>query len=413
MSCAYRLHGRARLTLFESEMEPGGHTHTVDAVENGRPVPVDTGFMVYNEVTYPLLTRLFRELEVETVETDMSFGVQHRPTGVEYCGSSLNQVFARRSSLFRPAFWGMLQDILRFNRTAVAALQDPLLATRTLRQFVQEHRFGPAFLHQYLVPMTSAIWSTPPDAMLEFPAHSLLRFMFNHGLLGVNTQHQWRTVVGGSRSYRNKLIAPFRDCIRCHNPVAAVHRLEDGVEVVAADGSRHRFDKAVLATHADTSCRLLQDASPGEREVLSAFRYAANTITLHTDESVMPRSRRAWASWNYRVDALADGRHQASTHYWMNSLQHLDTKGHYFVSVNEPGLVDRSRVLREFTFDHPMFDQATARAQARLPELNENRRIYFCGSYFRYGFHEDGLMSGYEAAARVLAHHASDAQLAV
>jgi len=261
--------------------------------------------------------------------------------------------------------------------------------------------------------MTSAIWSTPPDAMLEFPALSLLRFMSNHGLLGIDSQHQWRTVKGGSRTYRNRLIAPFKDRIRCHCPVTGVRRLERGVEIVETSGRRSHFDKVILATHADTSLRLLEDASHEERDVLGSFPYAANTITLHTDRSVMPVTKRAWASWNYRVDALADGRHQASTHYWMNSLQHLETREDYFVSVNEPGVVDRSRILREFIFDHPMFDRTSALAQGRLPRLNENRQVYFCGSYFRYGFHEDGLMSGSEVARLVLAHQASDAKLAV
>ncbi len=413
MGCAWRLHRHVRLTLFEAEAEPGGHTHTVDVVEDGNRFPVDTGFMVYNEVTYPLLTRLFAELGVQTTATDMSFGVQYRPHDLEYCGSGLNRFFAQRRNLLRPRFWRMTADILRFNRLAVGALSQVGALDLTLAEFAERHRFSAAFLQYYLVPMTSAIWSTPPDEMLRFPAHTLLRFMHNHGLLGLRTHHQWRTVTGGSRQYRDKLLAPFRDRVRCGCPVVAVRRTGRGVAVRDATGAEHAFDKVVLATHADTSLRLLEAPTPDERRLLARFPYARNTITLHTDAAVMPRARRAWASWNYRVDALPDGRHHASTHYWMNSLQKLPGRQPYFVSVNGAGLVDRGRVLREFVFDHPMFDKAAVEAQFELPRLNGNGRVYFCGSYFRYGFHEDGLMAGYAAADRLLQQVSAHAELPV
>lgn len=413
MSCAHRLHDRVDLTLFESEIEPGGHTHTVDIPAGNRSVPVDSGFMVYNETTYPLLTQLFSELKVETFETDMSFGVQFTPRDIEFCGSSLNQVFAQRRNLANPRFLNMIRDIVRFNKLAVRQLGDPEILELTLEDFVRRHRFGKTFLDCYLVPMTSAIWSTPPDEMLRFPVHTLIRFMYNHGLLGINTHHQWRTVKGGSRQYRDKLIAPFRDRIRCGNPVRTVERTEAGVRLLDASGQWHAFDKVVLATHADTSLRLLSNPSAKERDLLSCFPYAENTITLHSDETVMPRRRSAWASWNYRIDALPDGKAQASTHYWMNSLQNLDSRENTFVSVNEPGIVDREKVFREFPFDHPMFNKAAVDAQFELPLLNENRKLYYCGSYFRYGFHEDGILSGYAAAERLLAHTATHAKLAI
>jgi predicted NAD/FAD-binding protein len=412
MACAHKIQHEVDLTVFEAEIRPGGHTHTVDVHDALDTLPVDTGFMVYNEVTYPLLTQLFDELGVKTRDTDMSFGVQVKSDALEFSGSSLSGLFSQRLNLFRPRFLRMLKDIVRFNAEGVAALEEPDTVGLSLVEFVRKHRFGDAFLNHYLVPMTSAIWSTPPDRMLEFPAHTLLRFMHNHGLLGVKTHHQWRTVVGGSRSYRDKLLAPFRHRIQCGNPVQSVRETESGMAVRDASGRIHTFDQVVIATHADTALGMLEAPSRLQQRLLSCFPYAANTITLHTDSSVMPTSRRAWASWNYRLDPDPRGP-RASTHYWMNRLQHLPSKIDYFVSVNEPGVVDRGKVLREFTFDHPMFDKRAVDAQFELPLLNENGKIYYCGSYFRYGFHEDGLMSGYAAADRLLSPSALHAELAV
>ncbi|MEX0332476.1 MAG: NAD(P)/FAD-dependent oxidoreductase [Puniceicoccaceae bacterium] len=413
MSCARKLFGKVNLSLFEAELEPGGHTHTVDVQEQGADIPVDTGFMVYNEVTYPLLTLLFKELEVETYETDMSFGVQYTPQGLEYCGSNLNRLFAQRRNLLNPKFYGLIRDILRFNKLANAALADPQILDQTLESFAHEHRLGETFLKAYLVPMTSAIWSTPPGTMLQFPAHTLIRFMYNHGLLGVQTQHTWRTVKGGSRSYRDKLIKPFRDHIQCGRPVTEVIRHETNVEVRTADGDKQFFDKVVMATHADTTVRLLQNPTADEERVLSCFKYAANDITLHTDESIMPQNRRAWASWNYRMDTVEGDEEEASTHYWMNSLQDLAAEKNYFVSVNGAEGIREDSILRQFSFDHPIFDKPAVQAQEKLPRLNEAGKLYYCGSYFRYGFHEDGLMSGYAAAEMLLKHTRPHAKLAV
>lgn len=413
MSAAYRLYKHLDLTLYEAAKEPGGHTHTVDISEGNTRIPVDSGFMVYNETTYPLLTQLFKELRVETMETDMSFGVQYKPDGIEFCGSGFRELFAYKRNAFRPAFVRMLRDIVRFNKTANEALADPEILEETLVDFIGRHGFSRPFLDYYLLPMTSAIWSTPPDEMLQFPAHTLIRFMYNHGLLGVRTHHQWRTVKGGSREYRDRLIAPFRQKLRCDCPVVSVRREEDGVTVTDARGERRTFDKVILATHADTALKLLENPTEDEARLLDCFPYAANKITLHSDSRVMPTRRRAWASWNYRIDALEDGRRQASTHYWMNSLQKVSGNEQYYVSVNEPDIVDRDRVYREFTFDHPMFSKRAAEAQLELPNLNKNGKLFYCGSYFRYGFHEDGILSGYAAAERLLTQSAAYAKLAI
>ncbi len=401
MAAALRLHEAARLTLFEREAWVGGHTNTVTVREAGRDIPIDTGFMVYNEVTYPRLTRLFAELNVPTMPTEMSFGVHHSGAGLSYCGSSLNRIFGDRRNLLRPRFYGMLRDILRFNREAPALLDTPDEEMITLADFLDAGRYGRMFREFYLIPMTGAIWSTPPGRMLDFPARTLVRFLHNHGLLGVNTHHPWRTVRGGSREYRERLIAPFRDRIHTECPARSVHAAPDGVEVRDATGRTHRFDRVVIATHADEALALRSNPSRDEQRLLEVFYYTRNRIKLHTDTSVMPPQRRTWASWNYRMDPSPEGGH-ASTHYWMNRLQNVSESRDYFVSVDDPGLVEPACVLWEKDFTHPTFDCATRAAQEELPRLNQGGRVYYAGSYFRYGFHEDGLMSGLDAADAVL-----------
>lgn len=412
MACAHRLQGAAEVTLFESCAEPGGHTHTREVSGPDGPIAVDTGFMVYNEVTYPLLTALFAELGVETVETDMSFGVQHRESGLEFCGSGLGGLFAQPLNLLRPRFLGMLREVMRFNRIANALCREGVVEERSLREFLDEHRFGSVFEDHYLLPMTAAIWSTPPDQMLEFPAQTLLRFMYNHGLLGVTTHHQWRTVKGGSRQYRDKILAPFRGRLLCNCPVQSLRRESDRVRLVDGHGAAHVFDRVVLATHADQALRILDEPSATERRLLQAFSYAKNAITLHSDLAVMPKARRAWASWNYRLDPSPNGP-MASTHYWMNRLQHIPERSPVLVSLNDPGLIDPSKIHAAFSFDHPTFTKAAIEAQRELPSLNRDSRVLFCGAYFRYGFHEDGILAGYNAAREILQASSDDAQFAV
>lgn len=412
MACAHRLNGVANVTLFESCAEPGGHTHTRDVPGPDGPIPVDTGFMVYNEVTYPLLTALFEELGVETVETDMSFGVQHRESGLEFCGTGLGGLFAQPLNLFRPRFLGMLREVMRFNRIANGLCREGGPDDGSLRDFLREHRFGKGFEDHYLLPMTGAIWSTPPDEMLEFPAQTLLRFMFNHGLLGVSTHHQWRTVKGGSRQYRDKLLKPFRDRLHCRCRIRSIARESERVRLVDAQGTAHVFDRVVVATHADQALRILESPTATERRLLQGFSYSTNRITLHSDLSVMPRARRAWASWNYRLDPSPDGP-LSSTHYWMNRLQHIPEETPVIVSLNDPGHIDPAKVHAAFDFDHPTFTRAAVDAQRELPDLNKDSRVLFCGAYFRYGFHEDGILAGYNAARDILQASSKDAKLAV
>lgn len=418
LGCAHFLHRHHTVTLFEQNSHIGGHSNTVDVREplpvgpggahaaSSRTLPIDTGFMVYNEVTYPLLTRLFRELDVPTKPTDMSFSVRHRSLDLEFSGSSLNHLFAQRRNLVNLRFIRMLLAIRRFNRDALAALKRPETARMTLGEYVRARRYGDDFLRLYLVPMSSAVWSTPPALMLSFPAVTLLRFFHNHGFLGLHTQHPWRTVAGGSREYVKRLTAPWIDRIRLGDRAQRVVRAGKGVTVVTDLGSSQTFDKVILATHGDEALRLIVNPTPDESALLGEFRYQPNTATLHTDASVMPLTRLAWSSWNYEIAGEGDDGVSTATHYWMNRLQGVSDRENYFVTIGRPASIDAAKVIRRIEYTHPLFSLGAIEAQARLPGLNSAARgateTYFAGSYFRYGFHEDALLSAVNLASLLL-----------
>ena len=402
MGCAYFLRKKYDVTLYERNDYVGGHTNTVTVDEDGLEVPIDTGFMVYNEVTYPNLVRLFKELNVETKNSSMSFSVQHIPSGLEFCGSSLNHLFAQRKNLFNPRFIRMLMQIDRFNGECVEVLENERFASYTLQEYVNEKGFGGDMLMKYLVPMSSAVWSTPPDQMLKFPAVTLVRFFRNHGFLGLNTQHQWKTVVGGTRSYRDKLISSFRSRIKIGNPAVKIFRNNGKAEIRFADGTRVRHDKVILACHGDEALRLLEKPTRDERRLLGEFKYQHNSATVHADASVMPKTRMAWSSWNYRLDVNNKGRIAPSTVYYMNSLQQVSKKRDYFVSIDDPGIVDPRLILRTIDYTHPIFSLGAMNAQKELPLLNNGGPVYYCGSYFKYGFHEDAFTSALDLC-RVIA----------
>ncbi len=394
LGCAHFLHRRYALSLYEKNDYPGGHSNTVSVLENQRSVPIDTGFMVFNRVTYPNLTRLFETLGVSIKPTDMSFSVMHRPSGLEYCGSSLNHLFGQRINLLRPRFWRMIWQINRFNTEAMAALGDERYARHTLGDYVREREYGQDFLNFYLVPMSSAVWSTPPSLMLEFPAVTLLRFFHNHGFLGLHTQHPWLTVANGAQAYVEKITAPFRDNIRLQRGATTVRRAGGRVEVTDTTGVTETFDQVIFASHADETLRMLADANADERAVLGEFKYQPNTALLHTDASVMPRTKLCWSAWNYRMDAGPDGKVAPSTVYWMNRLQGVSDRQNYFVSINGENSVNPNTILKRIQYEHPLFNLGAIRAQASLPGLNQRMNtIFFCGSYFRYGFHEDAFTS--------------------
>ena len=412
LGCAHFLRHDFDLTLFERAGYVGGHTNTVEVEEpavavvgRGRPTPpspsrrvaMDTGFMVFNKVTYPHLTRLFAELRVPIKPTEMSFSVRHADLGLEFAGSSLNHLFAQRRNLLRPRFWRLLAAINRFNAEAIGALDDPAAQKEKLGDYVRRRDYGADFFDHYLVPMSSAVWSTPPELMLEFPATTLLRFFHNHGFLGLHTQHQWWTVEGGAKNYVTRLTAPWRDRIRVGVAATRIVRVADGVAVTTSDGRTQIFDKAILACHGDQALRLLAAPTFDEERLLREFHYQPNVATVHTDASVMPRARLAWSSWNYEIARDDAGRLSTATHYWMNALQGVSDRENYFVSINRPEAVAPDRVLRRIDYEHPLFSLGAVRAQAEIPALNAaalgNTETFFAGAWQRYGFHEDGLLS--------------------
>lgn len=403
LAAAHHLRGRADLTLFEAGGYFGGHTHTVDVTLPGPHGPVthgvDTGFLVFNERTYPGLIALFADLGVATAKSDMSFSVQ--APGLEWSGSSLNTVFAQRSNLFKPRFWRMLRDLLRFNALATRIAEEGADAqfTQPLGEFLDAHGFSAEFRDGYFLPMTACIWSCPTEQMLRFPVSTMIRFCHNHGLLQVADRPQWWTVAGGARHYVDKIVAGLPDR-RLNTPVLAVHREADGVQVQTEAGWE-RFDKLVLATHSDQALALLADANPLERELLGAIRYQTNRAVLHTDTSVMPRRRAAWAAWNYERGPGEREQARVCLHYWLNVLQPLPWPQPVIVSLNPVREIDRKQVMAEIDYAHPVFDMEALHAQERLPQLQGERHTYFCGAWMGYGFHEDGLKAGL-AAARLL-----------
>ncbi len=401
LACARFLCRDHDVTVFEKDDRVGGHSHTVMVDEGTAKIPVDTGFMVYNEMTYPLLTRLFRELDVVTKPTSMSFSVQHAAGGIEFNGGSLNLLFGQRKNLLSPRFWQMLMQINRFNRDTVEELANPVFGDMSLREYVRARNYGDDFLNWYLSPMAAAVWSSPPERIEEFPARTLMRFWHNHGFLGLDTQHPWRTVSGGSRQYVEKLIQPFERNIHRGAPVKTI----TGTALVLEDGTSSNFDRVVVAAHGDQALRMLGDPTELEVNLLGKFHYQANEALLHTDPQFMPRTRRCWAAWNYRIDCSADGGNRYSTHYWMNELQGVSDKEQYFVSINPPSSPAAGSIKRRLAYEHPLFDLAAVAAQERLPALHaaghETGR-YFCGAWQRYGFHEDGLWSAVNVCAEIL-----------
>ena len=400
LAVAHALRQRARVTLFEAGSHFGGHSHTVDLQLDGVRHGVDTGFLVFNHRTYPRLKALFEGLSVPTAPSDMSFSVQVPAQGLEWSGSNLNSVFAQRSNLLRPRFLGMLAQILRFNRLAtelaLSGQGDTLL--QPIGDFLDQHRFGAAFREAYLLPMLGCIWSCPTDQMLHFPVATMIRFCHNHGLLQVSDRPQWMTVVGGSREYVRRIVVGLPDA-RLNCPVRQVRRTVAGAVVGTDAGSEH-FDDVVLACHTDQSLALLADADADERAVLGAVRYQPNVAVLHTDVNVLPQRRLAWAAWNYERAAHMQAEQGAvCLHYLINRLQPLPWQTPVIVSLNPSRPIDERHVHGRFDYDHPVFDAAALAAQQRLSALQGKRSTWYCGAWTRYGFHEDGLMSGEAVAA--------------
>ena len=397
LTCAHLLSRRHELTVFEAADRVGGHTHTVDVRWRDQPYAVDTGFIVFNDWTYPHFIRLLEHLRVPSRPTEMSFSVHDPHSGFEYNGHDLNSVFAQRRNLLSPGFWGMLRDVLRFNRQALADLDKQRIGSETtLGQYLHQQGYGQRFIHHYIVPMGSAIWSMPLADMLDFPLQFFVRFCRNHGLLSVSHRPQWRVIEGGSRSYLAPLCQPFAGRIRLNCPVQRVSRDEAGVDV-SWTGGQERFDKVVFACHSDQALALLAAPSGQESAILGAIRYASNEVVLHTDARLLPRRRRAWASWNYRLGNSAQA--PAALTYNMNILQGIEAPVTFCVSLNQTALVDPAQILARFSYAHPQYSLAALAAQARQDELQGQQHSYYCGAYWANGFHEDGVVSALTVAS--------------
>jgi len=380
--------------VFEAERWAGGHTHTVDVDEEGRQVEVDTGFIVFNDWTCPNFSAMLERLGVGWQPSNMSFSLQCERSGLEYNGTSLNSLFAQRRNLLRPSFLHMLWEILRFNREAprfLAAGDE----TTTLAEWLAANHFRGAFVEHYVVPMGRAIWSAEADAMLGFPAHFFIDFFRRHGFLSVDDRPVWQVVRGGSREYVRALARPFESRIRLATPVGSVRRQPHHVLVRPVGGEPEAFDAVVFACHSDQALAMLEDPSPAEREILAAFPYADNEAVLHTDESLLPRAPLARAAWNYHL--LAEPGRGVALTYDMNVLQSLATRRRYLVSLNLGERIDPRRVLASFRYAHPVYTPAGVAAQKRHAEISGARRSFYCGAYWRYGFHEDGVVSGLAA----------------
>jgi predicted NAD/FAD-binding protein len=395
LACAYYLHRDHEVHVFEANPRIGGHTATVDVKVGGTTYAIDTGFIVYNDWTYPNFIALMDEIGVSNKPTRMSFSVSDRLTGLEYAGSNLDTLFAQRANLVSPRFLGMLRDIVRFNKRAVQDLDEGRIAPdTTLGQYLRDQGYGKSFTEQYLVPMGSAIWSADTDAMHDFPLQFFVRFFRNHGLLNVRNRPQWRVIQGGSRSYLEPLTRGFRHNIQTGRPVTGVQRRPESVALNFADGSAERFDQVVLACHSDQALAMLQDPSPQERSVLGAMRYQDNDVVLHTDTRLLPRNRKTWSSWNYLMTAREQ---RAVLTYNMNILQGLEAPETFCVTLNHTDAINPHKILGRFTYAHPVFTTEGVAAQQRWSEIN-TARTWYCGAYWHNGFHEDGVVSALRVA---------------
>jgi predicted NAD/FAD-binding protein len=403
---ARQLHTEHDITVYEAGSHVGGHSHTHTVEQDGQRYRVDTGFIVFNDVTYPNFSALLRELDVASEESAMSFSVRDDQRRLEYNGTTLNTLFAQRRNLLRPSFLGMVRDILRFNREAPRILSGEG-GEQPLGDLLAAGRYGQAFIDHYIIPMGAAIWSTNPASMFQFPARFFVRFLMNHGMLSINDRPVWRTVSGGSARYVEKLTAPFRDRIRLRTPVEWIRRQPGSVILKAAGQEPVRYDAVFLACHSDQALALLADPTAAERDVLGAIPYQRNEAVLHTDARLMPTRKLAWACWNYH--SLPEREGPLALTYNMNMLQNLATPRPLLVTLNRSDVIDPAQVILRATYHHPVFTPESVAAQARHRELDGYRGTYYCGAWWRNGFHEDGVVSALDALAHFAEDHAQRA----
>lgn len=396
LTSAYLLNRQHDITVFEAESWIGGHTHTVPVKLDGQDYAIDTGFIVFNDWTYPNFIKLMEQLGVASQPTEMSFSVTDPHSGVEYNGNTLNSLFAQRSNLLSPGFWGMLRDILRFNKEVQKDLVDGQIgADITLGEYLEQQGYGQRFIEHYIVPMGAAIWSMSLADMLGFPLQFFVRFFRNHGLLSVSNRPQWHVIKGGSSAYVEPLTAAFAERIRLNCPVQRVERHPDGATVTSATGSEF-FDEVIFACHSDQALRLLADPSLREREILGDLRYADNDVVLHTDTRLLPSRPLAWASWNYRLGGPSE--QPAALTYNMNILQGIKAPHTFCVSLNQTAAIDPTKILARYTYAHPQYSLAATAAQERWAEISGVQHTHFCGAYWASGFHEDGVVSALRVA---------------
>jgi hypothetical protein len=399
-AAAWALHTFAghQVTLYEKRLRPGGHSATVDVNYGDTSIAVDTGFIVYNGRNYPDLTALFDHLGVDNELSDMSLGISVGDGALEWCGDSLDSLFAQRKNLVSPRFLSMLRSILRFNKQSLADLEAGRLTGHTLGEYLRANRYPPGFIEDYLVPMGAAIWSTPDADIMDFPAQSFVRFFANHRLLELRPP-EWRTVTGGSRNYVKKLVEPLGESVLLGRQVREVRRVGDTVQVSDSTGETRSFDYAIMAAHSDQSLEMLKDASDAEGSILADVKYRPNDVYLHRDEALMPKRKKVWAAWNYMsTGRTAETRAGVSVSYWMNKLQNIDKAHPLFITLNPAQAPDPDKVFMRTSYDHPQFDTKALDAQKRLPDVQGSGRIWFTGAWTGYGFHEDGLRSGLDAA---------------
>ena len=397
LSAAYLLQREHEITVFEQQDQIGGHTATIDVNVGGKDYAVDTGFIVYNDWTYPNFIRLMEELGVVSKPTEMSFSVSCEMSGLEYGGHNLNALFAQRKNIFNVSYLKMLRDIIRFNKQAIDDLdQQRIDASMTLGQYLHQNGYGKTFTDKYLIPMGSAIWSASTDSMLDFPLLFFVRFFKNHGLLSVNDRPQWRVIKGGSRTYLEPLTAGFKDRIHTGALIQKISRSADSVSVYFDNGDSQRFDQIVFACHSDQALALLDDSSAEERAVLGAMPYQLNEVVLHTDDSLLPSKKLAWSSWNYWL--RSEHQQQAVLTYDMNILQGIEAPVTFCVSLNAGEAIDSEKILGRYSYSHPVFSLDSVKAAERWSDINGVNRSWFCGAYWGNGFHEDGVASGIKVA---------------
>lgn len=391
---ALHLHKHHKIKVFEANTHIGGHAQTHDIEMAGQTYAVDTGFIVFNHRTYPHFIQLLQEIGVPSQASKMSFSVKCEKSGLEYNGASLNGLFAQRQNLVNPKFYRMLWEILRFNRQAPQLLEEAN-SRLTLAEYLHANGYHQEFQESYLMPMGSAIWSADPEKICDFPAHYFVRFFQNHGLLSVNDQPQWRVIQGGSREYVEKMVAPFRHQIALQTPVATIERFPNHVVVQTQNGASEEFDCVFLACHSDQALALLKQPTDLETKILQAMPYQSNEVVLHTDSSLLPKRRRAWAAWNYHI--LQERQQKVAVTYNMNILQNLQAPVQFCVTLNNTEAIDPQKILKRLRYDHPLQTPAGVAAQERHPEINGRCRTYYCGAYWGYGFHEDGIVSALKA----------------